>query len=388
MRGKKKLFFLVTSFLLYLFDVGSDVLVALQYYRNHELWWFGFTLALIIIPSIIVNIWASIINFNILKEKSGRNLLICVFQLSMIQFYKKKLCQWKEENWYNRCCEKKYWNCSCEDCKSFVEVKKKSTEFSFYLAFLSYVKSFTESAPQWCLQNYIMLRQWSFPWYIIVSTVFSLLSLAWSITSLEKATKIDKRLEVNKKPTFPKVSRIVFLVWQLCILISRLSAFVIFAYVFRYYVFVVIGVHWVSVIVVISISVKSECNFPFWKVMLIALLTYFPFLFHMSSAAYQIISEKLCEKKFKVSMFTFYFVLLVENAIMVSSVWWNRTNTVHIKLLKNIELPLVFGGFGIAILFHLLYYCLCHPSKVEKRHEETPRTNNIELSVRNISDTF
>ena len=44
----------------------------------------------------------------------------------------------------------------------------------YLLAILRHIEKITESAPQLCLQVYIMLRQWSFPSYTVVPSVFSL----------------------------------------------------------------------------------------------------------------------------------------------------------------------------------------------------------------------
>ena len=107
----------------------------------------------------------------------------------------------------------------------------------FFLAKLRYLETITESAPQLCLQVYIMLRQWDFPTYTVVSSVLSLLSLAWSITTLEKE-RIEEEEDYKLSAAF------VFLIWQLSTLVSRLSAIILFAYVFRYYVIIFLAAHW------------------------------------------------------------------------------------------------------------------------------------------------
>ena len=49
---------LLVGILLYLFDYGSDIHVTVQYWKNDKPWWFGMTVALICVPSIIVNFTA------------------------------------------------------------------------------------------------------------------------------------------------------------------------------------------------------------------------------------------------------------------------------------------------------------------------------------------
>ena len=51
---------LIVGMLLYLFDYGSDIYVAIKYWKNNDVWWFGMTTGFILVPSIIVNITAII----------------------------------------------------------------------------------------------------------------------------------------------------------------------------------------------------------------------------------------------------------------------------------------------------------------------------------------
>ena len=51
---------MIVGLILYLFDYGSDIYVAIQYWKNNEYWWFGITIGFIVVPSIIVNITAII----------------------------------------------------------------------------------------------------------------------------------------------------------------------------------------------------------------------------------------------------------------------------------------------------------------------------------------
>ena len=156
--GKKlKQLILIVGPLLYLLDLGSDIYVAVQYWKNDDVWWFGMTTGFILVPSIIVNITAIIEVFNFWR------FIMVVLQLSFFVRYIEKI----------------------SDPESIV--------------FLRYLQTITESAPQLYLQVYIMLRQWDVPWYTAVSSVLSLLSLAWSIMKLEKK-KMRKNL-LKKKIT-------------------------------------------------------------------------------------------------------------------------------------------------------------------------------------------
>ena len=365
MRGKGSLFLLLTGFLLYGFDVGSDIYVAITYYQKEDYWWFRITIALVILPGIVVNIFSFRGNWYISNEEAKIfKVLTCVFQLFVIQQYCEALKRWKRMNWGigapQPCNEDNYDTCECKNCKRYFEKKKQCADYDRNLALTRYIEAFAESAPQWCLQFYIMLRQWSFPCITIASTVFSLLSMAWSITLVEKTGKIDN----NPTMTFPKRSLIVFSLWQLDILVSRLSAIVIFAYVFRSYVFIVIGIHWTAVIVVILIDVYHDDNHDRCWALLRFFFTSYPLLFHFSTVTRELMFENFSKKTMLNVIYCSIFFL--ENVIMVSfSVWYEPTSTPHIELLAKIVLPLAFGTFPIGLLFCGLYYNFFHPSKME-----------------------
>ena len=364
MREKGSLFLLLTSFLLYGFDVGSDIYVAITYFQKEDYWWFGITIALVILPGIVVNIFSFRGNWYISNEEAKIfKVLTCVFQLFVIQQYCEALKRWKRMNWGigapQPCNEDNYDTCECKNCKRYFEKKKQCADYDRNLALTRYIEAFAESAPQWCLQFYIMLRQWSFPWITITSTVFSLLSLAWSITSVEKTAKILN----NPTMTFPKRSLIVFSLWQLGILVSRLSAIVIFAYVFRSYVFIVIGIHWTAVIVMIMINEYYGDDHDNWTTLVRVFFTSYPLLFHFSTATGGLMFDNFSKKTMLNVIYCSIFFL--ENVIMVSfSVWYEPTSTPHIELLEKIVLPLMFGGFAIGLLFCVLYYKFFYPRKI------------------------
>ena len=366
MREKGSLFLLLTGFLLYGFDVGSDIYVAITYYQKEDYWWFRITIALVILPGIIVNIFALYANIHIRSSDKGIifKVLVFVFQLSVIQQYWEALKWWKKMNWDigapQPCNKDNYDTCECENCKRYFKEKEKYAEYNVNLARICFIEAFAESAPQWCLQFYIMLRQWSFPWITITSTVFSLLSLVWSITSCYKADKIES----NPTMTFPKRSLIVFSLGQLGILISRLSAIVIFAYVFRSYVFIVIGIHWTAVILGILINEYHDDNHDRCILALKVFVISYPLLFHLSILTRELMFENFSKKT--ILDVIYYSIFFLENVIMVSfSVWYEPTSTPHIELLAKIVLPLVFVGFPIGLSFCVLYYKLFHPSKME-----------------------
>jgi len=48
----------VISILSYIFDVGSDIYVAVVYYRDGDIWWFTLTVLFIVVPSLTITVFS------------------------------------------------------------------------------------------------------------------------------------------------------------------------------------------------------------------------------------------------------------------------------------------------------------------------------------------
>ena len=81
MENKLKRAFLLAGLVLYLFDLGSDIYVAVQYWKNDEPWWFGTTVMFISVPSLFVNGAA------IIQIRNIGTFLAAIFQLSIVVRY-------------------------------------------------------------------------------------------------------------------------------------------------------------------------------------------------------------------------------------------------------------------------------------------------------------
>ena len=359
MKGKFALASLIVGYLLHVADVALDVYVAIQYCIREEWWWFSLTLIFIVLPVII------------------QNFGICVSPLrsfiAVSMSYRDAFRKWKDQNWDNTQLDE---NESREKRKTFVESAR-------ILAEMRYVETMAESAPQWCLQTYVMLRQWFFPWYTILSTFFSLLSLAWSITTLEKAEKLYdwyiKRNEHRNYPTMP--IHLTFFSWQLCALVPRLSALVIFGYAFRYHVFVVMGLHWLLCILASCILQKNEsedeqenCMAKFGFLLYCTCISY-PITIHISGNTIKLVFGETF--KYRRQAVTFYYILLsVENIVLVClAVWATPAKVTHMGDLRTPVLLLVFICLAGATMFMILYYCFHHPAAFAR---EAERENNVE----------
>ncbi|XP_028412775.1 XK-related protein 6-like [Dendronephthya gigantea] len=373
MKGKANLAFLVASFILYIMDIISDIYVAFQYYKHGERWWCGITLVFVLLPHLIINTYAAYINMNFHWYSLRKTVLMWIFQISVLASFKHEFTRWKREHWKNRDRER----VSTRDGQHFTDVT-----LTMHHTFLRLAEAFAESAPQCCLQIYIMMRQWHFPWYTVLSSVLSLLSLSWSITSLETSCKTCQwarktcSTSIKEEKEIPKISQVMFFVAHLCLLISRLTSLVIFAYSFRYYVFVIVVIHWLLVFTAICMGKKFENSTRINEtdirgrinltLILNASLRTYPMVFCLSGSIAKISFRKKIGRNFGTFALVFYGIFFLENCVMVLLSVFNGTRP-HINHLSKIVLPLMFVGFSVGVLLLMLYYKCCHPNKLFRR---------------------
>ncbi|XP_028414658.1 XK-related protein 6-like [Dendronephthya gigantea] len=316
----------IVGLLLYLFDFASDFYVAYRYWENGDTWWFGMTITFIGVPSIIVNITS------VVQLMDPCLCLASILQLSLVIRYIKKI--YDDRNPYS-------------------------------FAKLRYVETILESAPQWCLQTYVMLRKWHFPWHSVISIVLSFLSLAWSITELEIARYEDDPLGGLKLK-----EKASFLVWQFFTLLSRLYAIVFFAYVFRYYVILVLPIHWLPLVLMIVIVKRNEIfaeGNSKAKALVVSFLASFPSLFHSPGS--------FAPKEIrKANMILGHIFIVIGNIVMVvlcltegipkvspsKSVEPIPETVPHMDVLKPIAIAFLSVGSFVSSIFIVIYYTLNH----------------------------
>ena len=322
----KQRLMMIAGLVLYLTDQSLHICIAILYGINEDFSSLGIALSLIILPYIIVNITAS-------------------FEDKKIYFAPVVIVRYAKA------------------------IKSLNNSHVYSLEQLRYLQTITQSAPQWCLQGYIMLRQWNFPWYIIVSMLFSLLSLLWSITFLEKAKRKAKDEDNMRHP-------ILFLMWQLCTLISRLFAIVLFIYVFKYYVLIFIVIHWhLHVAVIFKADTREE-----YHVMesLRLSLTFFPSLFHA-------LVTVLTTETPKTEVFIWYIITVLETVTMVIlSLMVEMPGVSHMKELKPIVFGLMIGGLFTANICFL--YCWESPDDDNDELDNDNDHYDININIDNDDD--
>ena len=236
MKGKKELFLLLLGLGLFIFDLVSDYYVAVQYKRAGEDVWFGLTLAFIIVPHYVITLMS-------IRQMQCYSNSWCLGFFYLIFFifvrFKEEFDQWKRTFLDNNPCEEYDNKCSCPQCTQHREAFDECRKSAYRFAWIRYVETYLESTPQLCLQVYIMLKKWSFPWYTVLSATLSLLSLAWSDTALEKARLAKDDNDFSKKATA------LHFVTQLLVLTPRLFVIVTLTYYTTFLTFHILAISWV-----------------------------------------------------------------------------------------------------------------------------------------------
>ena len=157
--GIIQLFTLALSFILYLVDLGTDVYVAIQHYKNGDLLFFITTVAVIGLSTILVNIYATRVLDMIPWYLRA---ILFISHLSMICLFVSEIRRCVKEILGNKAqcgsSQKHFSKCDCDGCRSQL---KESIETSLNVSFVRSMETFIEAVPQWLLQVYIMIHQQS-----------------------------------------------------------------------------------------------------------------------------------------------------------------------------------------------------------------------------------
>ena len=366
---------LLVDFFSFILDLFSDIYLIYEHRRNGDDWWFGLTLSFFLLSFLIVSIAVIIQDFGNEDDEADAHpelnlptiCLVLRLPFVLVRYAEFYLLSWKRTFRDNPPCKNNVANCNCRRCTRY-----KKSEHS--LAWIHYIEAVTEAAPQWCLQVYIMFRQWRFPWWSVFSTVSSLVSLAWSITTLERTKKALEKRELKT------LNIIVFFTYQLVSLFSRLFAIVIFSYVFTTYVFLVLVLHWLMMTGAIMIMIHLDhngldfdsCNRDVLHNCLVFikhLLFAFPSFFHDSKG---ILKE--LEIYSPLTYYTTYSVISVENFILtITAVFILRPDVAHLGTLGPIALFFVSLGTVLGTVLSVVYYLKYHRQmEVPVPNEELP----------------
>ncbi|XP_067679346.1 uncharacterized protein [Haliotis asinina] len=314
------------SLITFLFDVGTDVLVTVQFFENGDIVWGSLTAGFVGVPTLLIQIFS--LKWHISdKSLSVATCLPHLFLFAPVQRYLRVI----------RLALK------ARSTRSFNDIDRVYREQND-VCILRLMESFMEAAPQLCLQLYVILLTNNITILTGISVCSSLISLAWALTAYADGLRLAYR-DLYRRNWFGLA---VHWLWQTFMTSARVMALVMFATVFKAWVFLAAGIHWVAMTIWISVK-GTDFGDGVCERGLFQIVAGFMYIFCFLN---------LREGRSRYRMLVFYLVFFLENAALVA-VWFTFKGTSSV--LDYVTPSVVFGGFLLGIVCLLLYYRFLHP---------------------------
>uniref|UniRef100_A0A663MHY0 XK-related protein n=1 Tax=Athene cunicularia TaxID=194338 RepID=A0A663MHY0_ATHCN len=211
---------------------------------------------------------------------------------------------------------------------------------------LRLLETFLESAPQLVLQLCIMIQKNRAETLPCVSSVASLMSLAWVLASYHKLLR-DSR---DDKKSMSYRGALIHLFWRLFTISSRVISFALFASIFQLYFGIFVVVHWCAMAFWIIHGGTDFCMSK-WEEILFNMVVGIVYIFCWFNVK---------EGRTRYRMFAYYTVVLTENATL-TLLWYFYRDPDTTDSYAVPALCCVFLSFAAGIALMLLYYGVLHP---------------------------
>lgn len=318
--------FNIISLASYFCDVVFDVVTVYTLFVHHETTWFALALSFILLSLILCQLMSVRWYFRKKRVKVDFKVffigIIHVLQCGVLWRY----------------------------FKLFIPVDLARVKIEVRdLCMLRLIHAFCEAAPMLLIQLYLIWLKsglFSLSDLNIVSTALSIFSVCWALASF---TKNVRRRNIHRL-VLTWLGVIFQFLWHLGTIASRVTALTVYATLYHYWVFVVIGLHWISMLLwLMSPKNVFHGESIFWMkrtgfCMLIAYVYIFCYV-------------NLQEFNPRLKMIAFYITMFLENTLLMA-VWLALrvgTDWFHYPVVV-----IVWGGFILGILFMALYYKFFH----------------------------
>ncbi|XP_013149312.1 PREDICTED: XK-related protein 6-like [Papilio polytes] len=263
------------------------------------------------------------------------------------------------------------------------------------LCMLRLVHAFCEAAPMLLLQLHILFKDTSheplgelgvtpepsidepsanraFAELNVISASLSLFSVCWALASFSK----NVRLQNVHRLVLTWLGVIFQFLWRLGTISARICALTVYALVYEYWVFLVIGLHWVSMFLWLlsprNVFHGERISRP-RKAYLSALIAF----------VYVFAYINLQELNHRQKMVIFYCVMCVENWVLVCAWWWSGRAARPAPAAAAAA-----AAFCAGLAFMLLYYRYFHVRRLGYMLGENRQgTNSTNASNNKNGDT-
>ncbi|CAH1253250.1 XKR4 [Branchiostoma lanceolatum] len=322
--------FIIVSMSTFLVDIVTDAMVSVQYFRaGNRVEWGSLTLTFIIVPSLVMQVFST--RWFMADDNMGGwvSWLIHCLQMGPIYRYVQAL----QTGWEAR---------KTNHPIDFERLYQQQSD----VCMLRLFESFMESAPQLILQLYIMLKMGDANFLTGTSACVSLISLSWAIAAYSKAMRQVRK--DKKKITWGGL--FLQTVWRIGMVSSRVLALAMFTSVYKEWICVVIGVHWLLMTVWVYLQKTDFCD-TWWEERLFNAVV---------GVIYCFCFFNIKEGRTRRHIVGFYTIMLLENSALMGA-WYPFRK---LSVWYNIPVMMaVWGGFLIGAIAMTMYYNYCHPNR-------------------------
>lgn len=345
----RDLLFSIFSTVLFLADIVSDILLALQYYRQSETLLFQLTISFIFIPSLfsfIINcVWNYMVYVEDLEKeeqecKISKKLLFFRVFTSLIQlgrlFRNMEYMYYMVLSWKLKGTDKE------------IKMRLRAMEEKRDACILGLIDGFMESAMQLLLQLYLSFyHRLPATFLRVVTLSLSLACTSWIHTAYYRH---NRNSDVKKE----KMGLRLAMVYWLCVLAELSPRFLLLAAFGAYFMpwcFILPVAHF-ALFMAFHCYTNPElygmCCCKAGKFLFLILCSYINIFCYINVTGGRTFYKRLL----------YYIFFYTENVIMVSLVWYKTNGDRHIMFTMLI-MPV---GFLFHVLFLFLYYKLFHPN--------------------------
>ncbi|XP_028318752.1 XK-related protein 6-like [Gouania willdenowi] len=354
---------IILALLVFFWDVGTDLCLAADYYQRQDYLWFGLTLFFVLVPSVLVQI----LSFRWFVQdytggglgevegltKRGTVTLGCLYpgrdrlQLASI---------WLWQAIVHILQLGQVWRYIRTLYLGLMSRRQKEHQRQWYWAMmfeyadvnmLRLLETFLESAPQLVLQLCIMIQENRAETLQCISSLASLLSLAWVLASYHKLLR-DSR---DDQRSMSYRGALLHLFWRLFTISSRVLSLALFASLFHIYFGIFVVVHWCAMAFWVVHGGTDFCMSK-WEEVLFNMVVGIVYIFCWFNVK---------EGHTRYRMVAYYVVVLAENTIL-TGLWYAYRDP---ALTDSYAVPALCGvylTFAGGVLVMLLYYGFLHPA--------------------------
>ena len=322
---------ILLSLLLHLAELVTNGLLAycLWMSPDFEHKWFSLVTGIIIIPLVLIQLLSAILLLNRRGDSmtTSQSIIMAVLHLLQMGFTWRHVSVITEKH----------------------ILTKKADVAELFLLRMTY--GFAAGFPLMLVQAYLILEQMPllWPWILYAAAGASLLSTSWALASFQRQHETCNAEDI----VLPWPGMIFRLLWRTGEIISRVLSLILFATLYREWLFLVISLHWLTMLVCVCTSVFSAISESVgslaYKISFRVLVAYM--------YVFTFINFSHANSMFRYIMF--YIIMFLENGTL-NIVWLLKSS----KDSESRYLPIFISAasFFVAIVSVAVYYKFFHVS--------------------------